>query len=54
VCFYPDEQAELKATLDSARVPNLHITVSSEKGHDSFLLEPDLYTPHFHNLLGSP
>ena len=24
----------------------MHITVHSEKGHDSFLLEPELYTPH--------
>jgi homoserine O-acetyltransferase len=51
VCFYPDEQAELKAALDSAKVPNMHITVSSGKGHDSFLLEPELYTPHLQYLL---
>jgi homoserine O-acetyltransferase len=24
----------------------MHITVHSDKGHDSFLLEPELYTPH--------
>ena len=24
----------------------MHITVHSDKGHDSFLLEPQLYTPH--------
>jgi homoserine O-acetyltransferase len=24
----------------------MHITVHSDKGHDSFLLEPALYTPH--------
>ncbi len=45
-CFYPEEQAELVAHLEKARVSNMHITVHSSKGHDSFLLEPDLYTPH--------
>ncbi|MFM2143063.1 MAG: hypothetical protein RLZZ476_1607, partial [Verrucomicrobiota bacterium] len=29
-----------------AGVSNMHITVHSDKGHDSFLLEPQLYTPH--------
>lgn len=46
VCFYPGEQAELVDALKSARVPVRYITVHSEKGHDSFLLEPDLYAPH--------
>jgi len=27
------------------------ITVHSEKGHDAFLLEPRLFTPHIHQLL---
>lgn len=45
-CFYPEEQAELTAHLESAEVSNMHITVHSSKGHDSFLLEPELYTPH--------
>jgi homoserine O-acetyltransferase len=31
----------------------MHITVHSDKGHDSFLLEPELYTPHLvHTLEG--
>jgi homoserine O-acetyltransferase len=31
----------------------MHITVHSAKGHDSFLLEPQLYTPHVvHTLEG--
>jgi homoserine O-acetyltransferase len=45
-CFYPEEQAELVKHLERAKVDCMHITVHSEKGHDSFLLEPNLYTPH--------
>jgi homoserine O-acetyltransferase len=30
----------------------MHITVHSDKGHDSFLLEPNLYTPHISWMLG--
>jgi homoserine O-acetyltransferase len=45
-CFYPEEQAELVRNLESAGVEVMHITVHSDKGHDSFLLEPALYTPH--------
>jgi homoserine O-acetyltransferase len=46
VCFYPEEQAELALYLKDADVPHRRITVHSEKGHDSFLLEPGLFTPH--------
>jgi len=52
-CFYPEEQAELVGHLDASGVESMHITVHSEKGHDSFLLEPDLYTPHISWLLRS-
>ncbi|WP_038167063.1 homoserine O-acetyltransferase [Verrucomicrobium sp. BvORR106] len=45
-CFYPEEQAELVRWLEQADVSSMHITVHSDKGHDSFLLEPELYTPH--------
>jgi homoserine O-acetyltransferase len=45
-CFYPEEQAEYVRALEHAGVSVMHITMHSEKGHDSFLLEPDLYTPH--------
>lgn len=45
-CFYPEEQAEIVAGLEAAGVATMHITVHSDKGHDSFLLEPALYTPH--------
>lgn len=46
VCFYPDEQAEVASALKASGVDYQHITVHSEKGHDSFLLEPDLYAPY--------
>ena len=45
-CFYPEEQAEMVTALEHAGVSSMHITVHSNKGHDSFLLEPQLYTPH--------
>lgn len=45
-CFYPEEQSELVRHLEDSGVEAMHITVHSDKGHDSFLLEPDLYTPH--------
>lgn len=50
-CFYPEEQSELVQHLEASRVDAMHITVHSDKGHDSFLLEPDLYTPHISWLL---
>ena len=49
VCFYPEDQATIVSALEASGVPNMHITVHSEKGHDSFLLEPELYTPHLHS-----
>ena len=51
-CFYPEEQAELVKHLETAKVDVMHIIVHSDKGHDSFLLEPDLYTPHIAWVLG--
>jgi len=45
-CFYPDYQTEICGELKRASVPHMRLTVHSEKGHDSFLLEPKLYTPH--------
>ncbi|MEC5126431.1 homoserine O-acetyltransferase [Verrucomicrobiales bacterium BCK34] len=50
-CFYPEEQAALVEQLKNAEVPHLFLTVHSEKGHDSFLLEPELYTPHIQVML---
>jgi homoserine O-acetyltransferase len=46
VCFYPDEQQRLTFLLKKADVPFRHITVHSDKGHDAFLLEPELLGPH--------
>jgi len=46
VCFYPDEQNNTVNLLRQAGVYATWVTVNSSKGHDSFLLEPDLYSPH--------
>ena len=50
-CFYPEEQAELVSHLELAGVDTVYVTTHSDKGHDSFLLEPDLYAPHVQYLL---
>ena len=44
-CFYPEEQALLVNDLEKSEVSVTHLTVHSDKGHDSFLLEPHLYAP---------
>jgi homoserine O-acetyltransferase/O-succinyltransferase len=49
--FPPMEQARLVGLLKAARVPVMWITVHSDKGHDSFLLEPRLFTPHIRQQL---
>jgi len=54
VCFYPEEQHALVHALKRAEVPYRHITVHSDKGHDSFLLEPELYAPHLIDALSNP
>jgi homoserine O-acetyltransferase len=46
VCFYPHHQEELRNALSEGGISPMHITVHSEKGHDSFLLEPELFAPH--------
>jgi len=46
VCSYPEEQETLVRTLKSCDVPVRRITVHSEKGHDAFLLDPELFTPY--------
>jgi homoserine O-acetyltransferase len=51
VCFYPEEQAELMEHLKRAGADATRITVHTEKGHDSFLLEPNLFQPYFRALL---
>jgi homoserine O-acetyltransferase len=54
VCFYPEEQGALAARLRASDVPYRHITVHSDKGHDSFLLEPRLFAPHLVDTLTNP
>lgn len=44
VCFYPDEQEEIRDRLLENGVLCSYLRVPSDKGHDSFLLEPALYT----------
>lgn len=51
VCFYPDEQQYLHRQLRDNGVAAELVTVHSDKGHDSFLLEPDLYSDAIRNLL---
>jgi homoserine O-acetyltransferase len=50
--FQPQEQAKLVSLLKKAKVPVTWMTAHSDKGHDSFLLEPRLYSPHLHHILG--
>jgi len=51
VCFYPDEQEYLFKLLTASGVNAEYITVSSDKGHDSFLLEPELYSEAIRTML---
>ena len=53
VCFYPHQQEELTTALSKGGINPIHITVHSEKGHDSFLLEPELFAPHINYALNS-
>jgi homoserine O-acetyltransferase len=53
VCFYPEEQEQLAAELKAAGVRYLRSTVHSDKGHDSFLLEPELYSAQLGHFLDS-
>ncbi|VGO20739.1 homoserine O-acetyltransferase MetX [Pontiella sulfatireligans] len=50
-CFYPDEQEYLFQKLQENGIASEYITVHSEKGHDSFLLEPELYSEPIRNML---
>ncbi len=45
VCYWPEEQEHLVKSLEKAGIEATWITVHSDKGHDSFLLEPHLYRP---------
>ena len=50
-CFYPEEQQALHAALQASQVASRYTMVSSEKGHDSFLLEPHLYEASIREVL---
>jgi homoserine O-acetyltransferase len=52
VCFYPDEQQSMVASLNRAGVQVSWFTVHSDKGHDSFLIEPWLYHALLRDVLG--
>ena len=53
VCFYPEEQEKMVAALNAAGITSTRLTVHSEKGHDSFLLETGLFTPQINYFLYS-
>jgi len=50
-CFYPDEQEHLRGKLVEAGIKTEFITIHSDKGHDSFLLEPELYAEPIRRML---
>lgn len=50
-CFYPEEQEFLRDQLSASGLTFEYISVSSDKGHDSFLLEPELYSEPIKRLL---
>jgi len=47
-CFFAPEQAETVAALKANGIPCQYVTVHSDKGHDAFLVDPDLFIPHIH------
>jgi homoserine O-acetyltransferase len=49
--FPHQEQGKLVRLLKKSGIPVTWITVHSDKGHDSFLLEPELYAPHISQAL---
>ena len=51
VCYYPEQQERMINDLKEVGVPQRRITIHSEKGHDAFLLEPELLTPHLSHAL---
>lgn len=50
-CFEPAHQEKFCRVLRRCRVAHHHLTVHTDKGHDSFLLEPELYSPHLAHFL---
>lgn len=54
VCFYPEEQEHLEVQLRLAGARVSRVKVLSDKGHDSFLLEPHLYEKELRVALQNP
>ena len=52
VCFYPEEQKNLSEELTLAGVKSRLVEVKSQKGHDAFLLEPELFSESMRSFLG--
>lgn len=50
-CFYPEEQEKLRDELIASDISTNYVSVSSDKGHDSFLLEPELYSEPIKQML---
>ena len=51
VCFYPEEQTDFVNILKDNKVQTTHHMIQSTKGHDSFLLEPELFKEIIENFL---
>ena len=51
VCFYPEEQIDFVNILKDNKVQTTHHMIQSTKGHDSFLLEPQLFQEIIENFI---
>lgn len=51
VCFYPEEQDALCRILEENELQCERVDLHSVNGHDAFLLEPELFAPHFQKVL---
>jgi homoserine O-acetyltransferase len=51
VCFYPEEQVEFENLLKENDIKTTLKVINSIKGHDCFLLEPELFKKEFQNFI---
>ena len=51
VCFYPEEQVEFENLLKENGIKTSVKVINSTKGHDCFLLEPELFENEFQNFI---
>ena len=51
VCFYPEEQVEFENLLKENGIKTSVKVINSTKGHDCFLLEPELFEKEFQNFI---